>query len=197
MTLKLNGDNKFVKPVPAPACSRHESGDLFVKFIKFNLVTKEEILEALDDVKDPEIPTISVVDLGIVTDVNIDENNCVSVTLTPTFAGCPALRIIEDMVRDRISQLQVKSADVKTTFDVPWNTNMISEKGREMLKTHGLGPPTLLSGLTQIDILKYVNCPYCGSTNTKLKSPFGPTLCRSLHYCNNCMQAFEQFKPVE
>ncbi len=161
------------------------------------MVTKEEILKALEDVKDPEIPTISVVDLGIVTGVKINDNNSVSVTLTPTFAGCPALSIIENIVKDRISQLNVESVDVKTNFDVQWNTNMITEKGREMLKKHGLAPPPLHNGLVQLDVLKYVNCPYCGSANTALKTPFGPTLCRSLHYCNNCLQAFEQFKPVE
>ncbi len=161
------------------------------------MVTKEEILEALQEVKDPEIPTISVVELGIVTNVIVNDSNNVSVTLTPTFAGCPALKVLEDLVRERILQLRVEKVEVKTNFDVQWNTNMISEKGREMLKKHGLAPPPLHNGLVQIDVLKYVKCPYCGSTNTELKTPFGPTLCRSLHYCNSCMQAFEQFKPVE
>jgi len=161
------------------------------------MVTKEEILEALEEVKDPEIPTISVVDLGIVTDIRVNDSNDVSVTLTPTFAGCPALKIIEDLVRERLLQLRIEKVEVKTNYDVQWNTNMITEKGREMLKKHGLAPPPLHSGFVQIDVLKHVKCPYCGSTNTDLKTPFGPTLCRSLHYCNNCLQAFEQFKPVE
>ncbi len=161
------------------------------------MITKEKILEALEDVKDPEIPTISVVELGIVTDVKINDSNNVSVTLTPTFAGCPALKVLEDLVRERLLQLRIERVEVKTSFDVQWNTNMITEKGREMLKKHGLAPPPLHNGLIQIDILKHVKCPYCGSENTELKTPFGPTLCRSLHYCNNCMQAFEQFKPVE
>ncbi len=161
------------------------------------MVTKEVILEALEEVKDPEIPTISIVDLGIVADISINENNSVTVKLTPTFAGCPALKVLEDLVRDRIMQLQVENVEVKTCFDVQWNTNMITERGREMLKKHGLAPPPMHSGLVQIDILKNVKCPYCGSTKTELKTPFGATLCRSIHYCNNCMQAFEQFKPVE
>ena len=178
--------------------TRKQYGSWFVRFIKFiRLVTKEEILEALQDVKDPEIPTISVVDLGIITDVNVDEENSVSVTMTPTFAGCPALKILEESVKDRVKMLGVENVDVKTTFDKQWNTNMISENGREMLKKHGLAPPPVHSGLVQIDILKHVKCPYCGSNNTELKTPFGPTLCRSLHYCNDCLQAFEQFKPVE
>jgi ring-1,2-phenylacetyl-CoA epoxidase subunit PaaD len=161
------------------------------------MVTKDEILKALEDVKDPEIPTISVVDLGLITDVQVNEENSVYVTMTPTFAGCPALKVLEELVSNRIKMLGAENVDVKTTFDKQWNTNMISEKGREMLKKHGLAPPPLHSGLVQIDILKHVKCPYCGSSNTELKTPFGPTLCRSLHYCNDCMQAFEQFKPVE
>jgi len=168
------------------------------KFFKFvYLITKEEILEALQDVKDPEIPTISVVDLGIITDVQVNEENSVFVTLTPTFAGCPALKLLEGLVKDRIEMLGAENVDVKTTFDTQWNTDMISEKGRAMLKKHGLAPPPVHGGLVQIDILKHVKCPYCNSDNTELKTPFGPTLCRSLHYCNNCRQAFEQFKPVE
>lgn len=161
------------------------------------MITKENILKALEDVKDPEIPTISVVDLGIVTDVQVSNTNSVSVTMTPTFAGCPALKILEGLVKDRIHGLDVDNVEVKTTFDVPWNTNMITEKGREMLKKHGLAPPPVHNGLVQIEILKHVKCPHCGSADTELKTPFGPTLCRSLHYCNNCHQAFEQFKPVE
>ncbi len=176
-----------------------QNGEKVSKVYKVHkvLVTKEEILKALEDVKDPEIPTISVVDLGIITDVNVDESNSVLVKMTPTFAGCPALRILEDLVKDRIEQLNVEHVDVKTSFDVQWNTNMITEKGRAMLKKHGLAPPPEHNGLIQIEILKHVKCPYCDSTNTDLKTPFGPTLCRSLHYCNNCHQAFEQFKPVE
>ncbi len=159
-------------------------------------ITKEEVLKALEDVKDPEIPTISIVDLGIVTGVNVSENNFVSVTLTPTFSGCPALKIMETLVKERIEKLEVSGVDVKTTFDVQWNTDMISAKGLEALKKHGLAPPEKHSGLVQIEILERVKCPHCGSRNTEMKTPFGPTLCRSMHYCNQCLNAFEQFKPV-
>lgn len=160
-------------------------------------ITKEDILEALQDVKDPEIPTISVVDLGIIRSVSIDDDNNVKVIMTPTFSGCPALKIMENMVREKLEQLGVKNAEVLTTFDEPWNTDMITPKGLEGLKKHGLAPPARHSGLVQIDILTKTECPVCGSRNTVMKSPFGPTLCRSIHYCNDCLNAFEQFKPVE
>lgn len=160
-------------------------------------ITKEDILDALQDVKDPEIPTISVVDLGIVTDVKVTDDNFVSVTLTPTFSGCPALKYMETLVKERIEKLEVMGVEVTTTFEVPWNTDMITPEGLEALKKHGLAPPEKHNGLVQIDILEKVKCPHCNSRNTALKSPFGPTLCRSLHYCNDCLNAFEQFKPVE
>lgn len=160
------------------------------------MISKEEILKALEDVKDPEIPAISIVELGVVTGININNENFVNITLTPTFAGCPALKYMEDMVKERIEKLNVKGIEVKTNFDVQWNSDMISEKGREMLKKHGLAPPPLHNGLVQIEILNNVKCPYCESTDTILKTPFGSALCRSIHYCNNCKQAFEQFKPV-
>lgn len=164
-------------------------------------ISKEEIYEALQDVKDPEIPTISIVDLGIVTGAEVSDDNFVSVKLTPTFSGCPALKIMESLVKERIEKLgndgiHISGVEVKTSFDVQWNTDMITEKGREALKQHGLAPPAKHNGFVQIEIIERVKCPHCGSRDTEMKTPFGPTLCRSMHYCNNCLNAFEQFKPI-
>lgn len=160
-------------------------------------LSEENIREALYDVKDPEIPTISLVDLGIVTGIFVSDTNDVNVQLTPTFAGCPALRIMEDLVADRIKIIDgVKNVTVSTNFDVQWNTNMISEAGLKALKKHGLAPPPRHDGYIELDVLSDTACPYCGSRNTTLETPFGPTLCRSMHYCKNCKQAFEGFKPV-
>jgi ring-1,2-phenylacetyl-CoA epoxidase subunit PaaD len=150
----------------------------------------------LQDVKDPEIPTISIVDLGIVTGVEVTDNNFVSIKLTPTFSGCPALKVMETLVKERIEKLDVSGVDVNTNFDVQWNSDMITEKGLEALKKHGLAPPEKHNGFVQIEILERVKCPHCGSRDTEMKTPFGPTLCRSMHYCSSCLNAFEQFKPV-
>lgn len=168
-----------------------------MRFSTLIKITKEDVLEALQDVKDPEIPTISVVDLGIITGVEVNDENYVKVTMTPTFSGCPALKIMENMVKERIELMNISGVEVTTNFDKPWNTNMISPKGIEGLKKHGLAPPEKHNGLVQIEILEKVKCPHCGSRNTTLKTPFGPTLCRSMHYCNECLNAFEQFKPVD
>jgi ring-1,2-phenylacetyl-CoA epoxidase subunit PaaD len=159
------------------------------------MITKDEIFDALEDVKDPEIPTISVVDLGIVTDVQVDEDK-VEITLTPTFSGCPALKIMEENVKARVEEMGIGQVTVKTTFDIPWNTNMITEKGRAALLKHGLAPPAKHEGYFELDVLSDVACPFCGSRNTTMISPFGATLCRAMHYCKNCQQGFEQFKPV-
>lgn len=159
-------------------------------------LTSEKVLAKLHDVKDPEIPGISVVDMGIITDVRVSEGNDVHVAMTPTFVGCPALEVMRAGVEASVRELEPASVTVDVTFDVPWSTNRLTEAGKAALLKHGLAPPQEFTLELELDVLDHVACPLCGSTNTTLKSPFGPTLCRSLHYCNNCLQAFEGFKPV-
>lgn len=156
----------------------------------------KEIRLLLEEVMDPEIPTLSIVDLGIVTKIEQDITGQVTVTLTPTFSGCPALRIMEDLVRSKLLDHGFKDPLVRTSFETQWNSNMISEKGLIALKKHGLAPPPKHDGYIELDVLSDTPCPLCNSRNTTLQSPFGPTLCRSMHYCNNCKNAFEGFKPV-
>ncbi|MFY0645058.1 MAG: phenylacetate-CoA oxygenase subunit PaaJ [Bacteroidia bacterium] len=159
-------------------------------------MTEDDIRNFLKEVKDPEIPTISIVDLGIVTGIDLKGND-VHVTLTPTFAGCPALKLMETMVIDRLNKVEkLENVSVETSFETTWTTDLISEEGRKAIQQHGLAPPKRNCSSITMEILEETKCPYCGSDNTDLKSPFGPTLCRSLHYCNNCRQAFEGFKPV-
>lgn len=162
------------------------------------MVNEKQIWKALEEVMDPEIPTISMVDLGIITHVQVDQaDNTASVTLIPTFSGCPALRVMEDMVREKVLSIGIKEVKVSTNFDTAWTTDRITEKGRKALLRHGLAPPPEhTAGLIELSVLSDVACPYCQSKNTRLTTPFGPTLCRSMHYCDNCLQAFEQFKPV-
>ncbi len=161
------------------------------------MITEEYIREELKKVPDPEIPTISIVDLGIVTGIDISKNQNIHVTLTPTFAGCPALRLMEDMVKEHLGGIeQLGIITVETSFATTWTTDLISSEGHEAIKKHGLAPPKRNCSNISMELLEATPCPYCDSDNTKMKSPFGPTLCRSLHYCNNCKQAFEGFKPV-
>lgn len=157
-------------------------------------LTTNDVLNALHDVCDPEIPTVSVVDLGVITDVAINED-IVHITMTPTFVGCPAIDVMRNNVKTRVEDLGV-SAEVTVDFSTPWSSNRVTEKGREGLKKHGLALPMRFDGEFEPEILLNAECPVCSSTNTRLTSPFGPTLCRAIYYCNSCLQSFEQFKPV-
>ena len=159
------------------------------------MVTKEQILEYLDEVKDPEIPVLSLVDLGVITEIDINEHR-VRVNMTPTFVGCPAIDYMKQDVIDVLNSYGIDNVDVNVTFDTQWNSNMITEKGRVALKKFGLSPPPKHNMIVDIDILERAECPNCGSTDSVLKTPFGPTACRSIHYCNSCSETFEQFKPL-
>lgn len=158
-------------------------------------LTKEFILQILEEVKDPEIPVLSLVDLGVINDIDIENDAFVKIKMTPTFAGCPAIDIMKQEVIESLKKRNIDS-EVIVSFENPWNSNKITNKGREALKNYGLAPPPQHNLIFDIGILEGVSCPHCQSKDTELKSPFGPTLCRSLHYCNNCHQAFEQFKPL-
>lgn len=157
---------------------------------------KEDVLQWLSQVMDPEIPVVSLLDLGVITDVSVDETGRVQVNMTPTFVGCPAMDYMKQEVEQVLRDHQVKEFEVIVSFESQWSSNRITEKGRQALKKFGLAPPPKYELIPDLDILDQVSCPYCDSEDTSLKTPFGPTLCRSLHYCNSCKQAFEQFKPL-
>ncbi len=160
-------------------------------------ITEEEILSMLQEVKDPEIPRVSVVELGMITGIKIDKDNRVEIKMTPTFAGCPAVDILKTEIKNKILELPVVDVEVKVDFDVQWSSDMITEEGRKHLKEAGFAlPQHLHNEFVTIDLLTNVECPFCGSKKTRLRNPFGPTLCRAIHYCDACSQAFEQFKPV-
>lgn len=159
------------------------------------MVARSQIFEWLEEVKDPEIPVISLVDLGVITDIEIFENKVI-VKMTPTFAGCPAMDYMQKDVVEVLKSKGINEVETHVSFETQWNSNLISEKGRVALKKFGLAPPRKHNMVIDIDILEHTPCPYCDSTDTELKTPFGTTLCRSMHYCNNCKQAFEQFKPI-
>ncbi len=160
-------------------------------------MTPDDILLALHAVKDPEIPTISIVDMGIVTAVNVDGNS-VHVSLTPTFVGCPAIDVMRSDTERVLKGLGFTSVSVHVDFQEQWSSNRITERGRAALLQHGLAPPEPFEDtLTlKLEVLENIACPVCGSRNTTLRSPFGPTLCRSIHHCNTCGETFEAFKPV-
>ncbi len=159
-------------------------------------VTEEQIMDYLDEVKDPEIPVISVVDLGVIHDVKFPLEGGVLVEMTPTFAGCPAIDAMKADVIQVLGKHGIHEVEVKVLYNEPWTTNKISPKGRELLKDFGLSPPPAFDGMLTLDVLQNAICPKCGSNNTYMMSTFGPTACRAIHHCRNCRETFEQFKPL-
>jgi ring-1,2-phenylacetyl-CoA epoxidase subunit PaaD len=160
------------------------------------MATIEEIYDALESVKDPEIPVISVLDLGIIRDVRIDAQGGVVVQLTPTFAGCPAIHTMKEDILSALASKGVTSSRVDVMYNEPWSTNLISPRGRQLLKDFGLSPPPAFDGMLTLEVLQNAVCPKCSSNNTFMISPFGPTACRAVHHCRNCQETFEQLKPL-
>jgi ring-1,2-phenylacetyl-CoA epoxidase subunit PaaD len=161
------------------------------------VVSAEQVWVALADIPDPEIPVVSLVDLGVVREVAVEDGR-VRVEFTPTFLGCPALEVMQRAMTERIEALGAK-AEVHVVTDDSWSTDKITPAGREKLRQAGFAPPppreTGGPQLLQLQAAVH-RCPYCGSTETTLENIFGPTPCRSLRYCNACRQPFEQFKTI-
>jgi len=160
------------------------------------VVTADDVWAALAEIPDPEIPVISLVDLGVVKQVSV-ENGTVRVDFTPTFMGCPALEAMQRAMESRIAELGAVPA-ITVRLDDSWSTDDITPKGREKLRAAGFAPPTPRAAgkLDLVQLTRGFRCPYCGSTETKLENLFGPTPCRSIRYCEACRQPFEQFKTI-
>lgn len=158
-------------------------------------MTEAEIWATLETVKDPEIPVISLVELGIVRQV-AEADGKVSVTITPTFSGCPALDVMAQDVKRSLLANGAKAVEVKTVLAPAWSTDWISAEGKRKLKAFGLAPPRTHGGDLITTFFDIIACPRCNSNNTTLKNSFGTTLCRAIWTCNSCQETFEQFKPI-
>jgi ring-1,2-phenylacetyl-CoA epoxidase subunit PaaD len=161
------------------------------------MVTTEQVWDALAEIPDPEIPVLSLVDLGVIRDVAV-EGEHVRVEFTPTFLGCPALEVMRDAMATKISSLG-GDPEIAVIADDSWSTDRITPEGRDKLRASGFAPPAPRAGgqptLVQLRSAAF-RCPYCGSLDTRLENIFGPTPCRSVRYCNGCRQPFEQFKTI-
>ena len=160
------------------------------------VTTAAAVWEALDEIPDPEIPVISLVDLGVVKNVHVDGND-VRVEFTPTFLGCPALEMMRDAMAEKVRGLGAEP-QIDVVLDDSWSTDKITPGGREKLRESGFAPPAPRAAETPtlVQLQGGFRCPYCNSTDTKLDNLFGPTPCRSVRYCNACRQPFEQFKTI-
>lgn len=161
------------------------------------MVTEAAVWEALAEIPDPEIPVISLVDLGVVRAVEVEDDR-VRVEFTPTFLGCPALEVMRDQLAAKLRELGAEP-EVEVIADDSWSTDKITPVGREKLRAAGFAPPAprQAGGPQLVQLQKNsFRCPYCGSTDTALDNLFGPTPCRSIRYCRSCRQPFEQFKTI-
>ena len=162
--------------------------------------TVEQVWSWLGEVADPEIPVISVVDLGIVRDVAFEDGECV-VTITPTYSGCPAMQVIADSVREALEAHGVDKLRIVSRLSPAWTTDWMSDAGKAALKGYGIAPPVQqaidISGLhagIRRRAAPQVNCPHCGSPHTQLTSEFGSTPCKALYKCLDCREPFDYFK---
>ena len=160
-------------------------------------MTEAAVWKALAEIPDPELPVVSLVDLGVVRSVDVSGDR-VRVELVPTFLGCPALEVMKQALEERVRELGAEP-EVEVVLDDSWSSDRITPAGREKLRAAGFAPPAPRSaeGPTLVELRGAVfRCPYCGSTDTRLENMFGPTPCRSLRYCTSCRQPFEQFKTL-
>jgi ring-1,2-phenylacetyl-CoA epoxidase subunit PaaD len=173
-------------------------------------VDPQALLAALDEVPDPEIPTVSIVELGMIERIELTPSG-IAVELLPTFVGCPALEVIRASIHDRLAVFE-RPVRVDVSFSTPWTSDRISPEGREKLRASGFAPPPHIADAGSgrrlpmlgdgLDVGQHgagaaaIECPYCGSTRTTLENVFGPTQCRSIRHCSECRQPFEAFKPI-
>ncbi len=162
------------------------------------MLSPDEVYGILNTVMDPEVPVISVVELGIVRDVAI-QNEAVTITITPTYSGCPAMREIEADIRTALLERGVHEVSVKLVLSPAWTTDWIGPDAREKLRAYGIAPPGRAEPQGLITLTRArmpVPCPFCGSSDTRLQSEFGSTACKAIHVCNSCRQPFDEFKAL-
>ena len=165
--------------------------------VLFPVTTQAWVLELLDSVPDPEIPSVSIRDLGIIRAIDIHsagQEMHVVVTITPTYSGCPATRVIEADIRGAIERAGIPNVLIEHRLDPPWTTDWITERGRKHLLEAGISPPACWAS-TPLPYEAGVVCPHCGSHNTHVLSNFGSTPCKALWRCSDCLEPFDYFKP--
>jgi len=157
---------------------------------------KQHILDILETVYDPEVPVLSVIDMGIIRNVEI-VNDSIEVTVTPTYSGCPAMDVIRMNIRLALLEHGYNIVTLKTVLSPAWTTDWMSEKGKEKLKAYGIAPPQAAQSVCTLNTFQEeeaIQCPHCNSYHTKLISRFGSTACKALYQCEDCKEPFDYFK---
>ena len=161
-------------------------------------VSKELVWNYLKEIPDPEIPIINIIELGVVRDVRIHDDE-LTISITPTYMGCPAMKVIEQDILSVLKNKGIINVTIKTILSPSWTTDWISHEAKIKLKQYGIAPPEKASvdkGYLFSKGLKTIACPHCNSTNTQMQSQFGSTACKALYTCKNCMEPFDYFKCI-
>ena len=160
----------------------------------------DAVLEVLRGIPDPEVPALDIVELGIVRRVELSADGMVTVEVTPTYSGCPAMGMIEQEIVAALRANGYDRVELRTVYSPAWTTDWLSDSAKAKLKAYGIAPPdhavveqALVPLLSSV---RPVTCPYCGSSNTERKSEFGSTACKAIHFCAECRQPFEEFKAL-
>ena len=161
-------------------------------------ISSEEITNLLASIPDPEIPVISIVDLGILRKVEVINSDTIEVTITPTYSGCPAMRVIEDEIKSILKEKGFTSVQINTSLSPAWTTDWLSDEAKERLRKYGISPPekTSVDKNSLTGKSKLISCPQCGSTDTEMISQFGSTACKALYRCLSCREPFDHFKCI-
>ena len=160
---------------------------------------RDAILAVLDTVMDPEVPVLSVRELGIVRDVSVDADGVATVVVTPTYSGCPAIRVIEEDITSALHGAGVVDVRIETVYSPAWTSDWIPDSARAKLKAYGIAPPSPAAATDLVQLLRAPRtpqCPYCDSHDTEVRSEFGSTACKSICWCRSCGQPFEEFKGI-
>ncbi len=157
--------------------------------------SQEQIFKILSEIPDPEIPVINIIELGILREVKFVNDECV-VVITPTYTGCPAMKVIEDDIKIKLKEIGIEKVKVELVFSPAWTTDWISDEAKEKLRAYGIAPPDHSSQDKKVLLGKArdLKCPQCGSKNTEMISQFGSTACKALYRCLDCKEPFDYFK---
>ena len=165
-----------------------------------HILTEADIWTVLESVKDPEIPVLSLIDMGMITHVSCLTSHVsrlsAHITMTPTFVGCPALSVMKKDIYDAVKKMGFDEVEVIIDMETAWTSDRMKPEAKLKLEKFGIAPPAMREEDMTAELLDRVRCPHCGSTDTTLRSSFGSTLCRAIRFCFTCRQGFEQFKPI-
>lgn len=158
-----------------------------------NHISVIEVYNLISDIPDPEIPVITIKDLGMLRKVDYTDENYV-VTITPTYTACPAMKLIEDQIKERLHEHHIDNVKVNLTYTPAWTTDWLSEEAKQKMREYGIAPPTHSSCSKIFAVEEHIQCPQCKSKNSSVISKFGSTACKALYKCNDCKEVFDYFK---